>query len=141
MLGLVSLHAKCIFGGEDPGSKGKLDLALIINIDIQAPESSAFQTPTTIIGNIEHYVGAWKLFGSMSHIFVGTLYQLFDPDISGGVMTLLEAPEVRELKLEYNYQKGVANNFRFDGILALEWMDTTFWPKKKALKGMRRRSC
>lgn len=71
----------------------------------------------------------------MSPIFVGTLYQLFDPDISGGVMTLLEAPEVRELKLEYNYQKGVANNFRFDGILALEWMDTTFWPKKKALKG------
>lgn len=34
-------------------------------------------------------------------------------------MTLLEALEVQELKLEYNYQKGVANNFRFDGILAL----------------------
>lgn len=116
-LGLVSLDAKYTFGGSE--SKGQLDLVLDINVEIQAPAESQFQTPTTITGNLEYHDGAWKLYGSMSPLFASTLFQFFDPDARGGVMTFLEALEIRELELEYNYEKGVANNFRFEGILVL----------------------
>lgn len=55
----------------------------------------------------------------MKPLFASTLYQFFDPDAQGGVMTFLEALEIRELELEYNYKEGVANNFKFEGILVL----------------------
>ncbi|KAA8903423.1 hypothetical protein FN846DRAFT_954000 [Sphaerosporella brunnea] len=116
-LGLVSLDARYTIAAGP--SKGALALQLDVAVTLTAPEDSPYQTPTELAGSLRYDDGAWTLRASMSPMFAATLYSFFDPDARDGVLTFLEALEIKRLALEYNYIKGAANDFTFDGAVAL----------------------
>lgn len=61
----------------------------------------------------------WQLMGYVDNLYLGLLWQFFDAEYQGPILSALGKLEIVSLQVMYTYSSGLASSFCFSGVIAL----------------------